>query len=243
MFELIFTLVSTITSLAVGVASFATNVGIPYLSGDAAYYVTLLVSYGTIVVIGYVASSVLDAVTPQTSWALYRLSFVASWFAAILLTLASIIVLFHMMAAGHLRQLVDIPGALQQLFGLTLFSWFDVGYLQRRKLAQLRAHGAPTPPTTLTLNPAETGGWGWAVAGILLALALGTIVMFAVGVKMPAGLVAFRDPASVTAPPARKPDVPAVVKKPASKAEVAPVTEYATGWEGWKSPCGWSSRC
>ena len=230
MLELIFTLVSVVTSFATGVAMFATHVGIPYLSADAAYYVTLLVAYGTIVALIYGVSSVLDAVTPQTSWALYRLSFIASWFAAISLTLASAIVLYQMMAGGHLRQLADIPGSLQLLFGSTLFSWFDVGYLQRRKLAQLRAHGAPTPPPTLVPNPAQTDNWGWVLVAILLVFGLGAAAMFATGVKVPEGLLAFRDKAVVTTPPATTPAPAAVVKEPpVPKAEVPPPAKKPSG--------------
>ena len=221
MLELVFTIASLAVNFATSIAVPATYVGIPYLSGDAAYYVSLLVAYGTLVFGAYVALNVLDTVTPQTSWALYRLSFVSSWLTAISINITAAIVFYQLFAGGYLRQLADITGSMQLLLALTAFSWFDVFYLQRRKYANLAGPGAAgASPPPLVMSPARTDNWGWALVIILLILGIGAVVMFATGVKVPEGLLALRDKASVTAPPAPKAEVPLPARKPSGKGRV-----------------------
>ena len=239
MMELFFTLASAVASFATGVAVPATYVGIPYLSGNAAYYVTLLVAWGTIAFGAYVLFNALDATTPQRSWGLYYLSFISSIFAMLGNTITALIVFYQMISGGHLQQLSDITGSLQLLIALTLFSWFDVFYLQRRKLTHLRGRGAP-PPASPINGPAEPEHLGAVLAVLAVILIAGAGLMFAIGVNMPSSLAFKGNPP----PPVQtqvSPPAPSTTAKGPTTLAAPPVAQapVTTGWRGdIKRPLG-----
>lgn len=138
--EVLFSVIAALSAFAVAVGSPASYIlNIDQVSFGVTFTVNLI-AYATLAFEVYEVSNALSGVTPQRSYGLNVLDtfFSALAFVSLNFTLGWIVVQY-LVGGGSAANIIYIFGGVQPLIGATVFSWVDVGYIQRRKWQLYRA--------------------------------------------------------------------------------------------------------
>lgn len=179
-------------------ACFATAAIVPsvYVMGlDHVTFGALVVNFVTLApfaYIGYVVFNVMSGLSGQgEDTTLYWLDYVSSWIAWFCINLTAVFVVIGIVQAySDVTDVLKMQWAIWILGGLVLFSWIDVGLLQRHKHANAQAWAnanravappapLPPPPVTPVDPPANVQGSGVGPVGAFLAAVLIVLVLFA----------------------------------------------------------------
>jgi len=115
-----------------------TYVGIPGLSDSVTAWGTFLVANSYWSILSYASLTVTAAISPPANKPLYRFAHLGSFYAWLCFTLSFGRVIVGMIQSGQqIHQLADVPGAIELLVALWVFSCADFFWFQRHKHKEL----------------------------------------------------------------------------------------------------------
>lgn len=161
----IITLLAAISALAVALVTPVTYLfGIDHIKLPNGY-VFSLIAYSPLALVVWAVSNALSGVSEQEHKGLYLMDNTCSWIALISINITFLTVLIAVAATGQSTfPTIAESGAAQVLVAATLFTWLDIGYIQREKhkrlLRQLRGDLGTTTSTLrpTTIVPSGSGG-------------------------------------------------------------------------------------